>query len=94
MYNAQRVPLFVLITASHSHFINDRTAQLHSHPDGWRPDIIRGPQAQDDEVSTSVLLTMLSRLLLTTELVGDAVARTEAWLEFVFHLKSICINRN
>lgn len=42
MYNTQRVPLFVLIRASHSHFISDRTAQLHCQRSMNQKQFMRG----------------------------------------------------
>ena len=42
MYNTQRVPLFVLIRASHSHFISDRTARLHCQRSMNQKQFMRG----------------------------------------------------
>ena len=49
---------------------------------------------QWNETGTSVMLTMLSRLVLTTKLLGNAVPRTGVWPKFVFSLNSICMSRN
>ena len=49
---------------------------------------------QWNETGTYVMLTMLSRLVLTTKLLGNAVPRTGVWPKFVFSLNSICMSRN
>lgn len=65
-----------------------RNSASHSQTSGgqaspWTP----GAGSHGDRSCTSLMVILFSRLELTTELLGDVVARAGAWPKFVFSLK-------